>query len=119
MFSQSGGARRNSYSNALRAAFDNTESRLNARERHVVGHNRLGEALQRERANLFSCHSSLERGVDALAEQNLAVLRLGAEPRRDIAHRADRGIAGAFGKPDLTECRVTLGDAGAEPQIAA
>ena len=29
-------------SNSLRAPFDNTERRLDSRERHVVGHNRLG-----------------------------------------------------------------------------
>jgi len=29
-------------SNTLWAAFDNTKSRLDGRERHVVGHNRLG-----------------------------------------------------------------------------
>jgi hypothetical protein len=32
-----------SQSNALWAAFDNTESRLGGRERHVVGHYRLGD----------------------------------------------------------------------------
>ena len=29
-------------SNSLRAPFDNTERRLDGRERYVVGHNRLG-----------------------------------------------------------------------------
>ena len=47
-------------SNSLRAApFDNTERRLDGRERYVVGHNRLGEALEGERAKLFSCDASL------------------------------------------------------------
>jgi|SRR6516162_3563200 len=47
-----------SHSNALWAAFDNTESRLGGRMRHVVGHYRLGEALESEWAKLFSCDAS-------------------------------------------------------------
>jgi hypothetical protein len=47
------------HSNTLWAAFDNTKSWLDGRERHVVGHNRLGEALEGERAKLFSCDASL------------------------------------------------------------
>jgi hypothetical protein len=57
-----------------------------------------GESLQDERANLFGCYASFARRVEALTEQNLAVLGLVAEPRRDIADGADRGIAGALGK---------------------
>ena len=41
-----------------RPPFDNTESRLGGRERHVVGHDRLGEALEGERANLFGYDAS-------------------------------------------------------------
>ena len=44
-------------------------------------------------------------------------LRRTAVPR--VADCADRGIAGALGKPNLAERRVTLGDTGAKPQIAA
>ena len=47
-------------SNSLRAApVDNTERRLDGRERYVVGHNRLAEAFEGERAKLFSCDASL------------------------------------------------------------
>jgi hypothetical protein len=47
------------HSNTLWVApFDNTESRLGERQRHVVGHYRLGEALEGERANLFGCDAS-------------------------------------------------------------
>ena len=47
-------------SNSLRAApFDNTERWLAGRERYVVGHYRLAEALEGERAKLFSCDASL------------------------------------------------------------
>src|SRR6516225_6139047 len=34
-------------------------SRLDSHERHIVGHDRLGEALEGERAQLFSCGASL------------------------------------------------------------
>jgi hypothetical protein len=48
------------HSNTLRVApFDNTKNRLGGRERHVVGHDRLGETLEGERANLFGCEASL------------------------------------------------------------
>src|SRR5881394_240229 len=104
-------------SNALWAAFDNTEGRLRGRERHIVGHNRLGKAFQGDRANLFSCDASFERDVDALAEQDLTVPGLTAEPSRNIAHGADRGIAGSFGEADLTQRRITLRNPGAKAQI--
>src|SRR5215475_6617800 len=100
------------------APVDNAESRLASHERHVVGNDRLGETLQRERANLFSRYASVERHVDALTEQNLAVLGLAAEPCRHIAHGANRGIAGALRKSDLAQGRVTLGDASAKSQLA-
>jgi len=38
---------------------------------------------------------------------------------KDGRQHCTSGIAGPFGKPDLAERRVTLGDIGAEPQIAA
>jgi hypothetical protein len=38
---------------ALWTTFDNPKSGLGSREWHVVGHDRLGEALEGERANLF------------------------------------------------------------------
>ena len=53
------------------------------------------------------------------ADQDLAVLGLGAQPRGEIAYRADRGIAGAFGKADLTQGRIALRDASAETKFAA
>jgi hypothetical protein len=49
-----------------------------------------------------------------LTEQNLTVLGLSAEPGRDIAHRADRGVAKALGEPDLAQRRIALGDPGAK-----
>src|SRR6516165_7101483 len=43
---------------ALCPSSDNAESRLTTYERHIVGHHRLGEALESERANLFGCDAS-------------------------------------------------------------
>src|SRR6516165_2339170 len=97
---------------------DNAESRLASRERHVVGNDRLGETLQDKRAKLFSRYASFECHVDALTEQNLAVLGLAAEPCRHIAHGAYRGVSGALGKSDLAQGRVTLGYASAKSQLA-
>jgi hypothetical protein len=56
--------------------------------------------------------------IDALTEKNLVVLGLGAEPRCDVAHRADRGVAGAVGKADLAQGREALRNASAKAQIA-
>src|SRR5262245_13858692 len=106
-------------SSARCPSFDNAESRLTTYERHIVGDHRLSEALEGERANLFGCDASPQRDIDALAEQNLAVLGLSAEPGGDIAHRPDRGIAGAVRKTDLAERRIALGDARAKAQLAA
>src|SRR5215471_19560942 len=100
------------------APVDNAESRLAGRGRHVVGNDRLGETLQGKRANMFSRYASFECHVDALTEQNLAVLGLAAEPCRHVAHGADRSVSGALGKSDLAQGGVALGDAGAKSQLA-
>src|SRR5215467_3504797 len=100
------------------APVDNAERRLADRERHVVGDDWLGETLQGERPNLFSRYASFERHVNALTKQNLTVLGLATKPCRNIAHGADRRVAGALGKSDLAQGRVTLGDAGAKAQRA-
>ena len=47
------------HSNALRAAsFNNSESRLDGRKRHVVGHYGLSETLKGECAKLFGCDAA-------------------------------------------------------------
>src|SRR6516162_9110430 len=56
---------------------------------------------------------------DAAADQDLPVLRLSTQPCGEITYRADRGVAGAFGKPDLAQCGVTLCDTRAETKFAA
>src|SRR4030095_4775243 len=100
------------------ALVDNAESLLARHERHVVGHDRVGETLQDKRADLFSRNASFECHVDALTEQNLAVPGLAAEPCRYIAHGANRSVSGALGKSDQPQGCVTLGDANAKAQFA-
>ena len=97
--------------------FDNTESRLGGRERHVVGHYRLGETFQVSAPTSSSGVVSLDRDGDALTEKDLPVLGLSAQPCGEIAHGADRGVAGALGEADLAERRVALGDAERQTQV--
>src|SRR5262249_35643201 len=61
----------------------------------------------------------LDRDGHSLSDKDLSILGFSAKPRGEIAHSADRGIAGAFRKADLAEGRVTLGDAIAEPEQPA
>src|SRR5262249_15246284 len=99
--------------------FDYTEGRLGGRERHVVGHYRLGQPFQSERADFFERYGLLDRDSHSLSDKDLTVLGLSAKTRGEIAHGPDRGIAGAVGKADLAEGRVTLGDTSAEPEQPA
>jgi hypothetical protein len=86
---------------------------------NVKGHYRLGQPFEGKRADFFKRYGLLDRDGYALSDKDLSVLGLSAKPRSEIAHGADRGRAGAFRKADLTEGRVTLGDAGAEPEQPA
>ena len=80
---------------------------MDGRERHVVGHYRLGQPFQRERADFFERYGLLDRDRYSLSDKDLSILGLSAKPRGEITHGADRGIAGAFGKADLAEGRGT------------
>jgi hypothetical protein len=109
---------RYSHSNTLWAPFDNTKSRLAGRERYIEGGDGLAETFQCQAAEVFQWDGLFDRGGDATADQNLTVFRLGAEPSGEVAHGADRGVAGAFGKADLAERRITLRDANAKAQLS-
>jgi hypothetical protein len=52
------------HSNALWTPFDYKESWLGGRERQI-GHYKLGEALESDRAYLFGGDASLQRDIDA------------------------------------------------------
>ena len=62
------------HSNILRATLDNTESRLAGHERHVVGHDWLGETFERQCADVFEGDVVVKPSSNALAYQNLAIL---------------------------------------------
>jgi hypothetical protein len=93
--------------------------RMAAPSRHTVRvqNARSSEALDGERAKLFSRDASLYCDVGRLAKQNLAVLGLSAEPGRNITVSADHGVARAFGEPDLAERRIPLRDTDTKAQI--
>ena len=67
---------------------------LASRGRHVVGGYGLGKALEGDRANLFGHNASRQCHVDALAEEDLPVVDLGAQP--GFYHRAQRKTAARF-----------------------
>ena len=63
--------------------------------------------------------NSFDGFSDAAANQDLPVLGLSTKPRGEVAYRTDRGVAGAFGKADLAQGRVSLRDTRAETKFAA
>jgi hypothetical protein len=104
-------------SNTLWASFDDTEGRRVSRERHIEGGDRLSEPLQRQAAEVFNCDQFLYCCSDAAGDQDLTILCFSTEPGDEVAHGADRGIAGALRKADLAQRRVALGDACAKAQL--
>ena len=86
--------------------------------RYVVDHDRLHQPLQREIADLFEPHDVFNRGGDPAADEDLPVLGLAAQPRRQIAHRADRRVVDPLGKADLAQCRVAARDPDPEADLA-
>ena len=87
---------------------------MGVRERHVEGRDRLAETFHGQATEVFQRNRFFHCGCDAATYQYLPVLGLSAQPSRQIAHRADRGVAGTLGEADLPERRVALGDAGAK-----
>ena len=85
---------------------------MDGRERYVVGHNRLGQSLEGERADFFERCRPFDHDGDTLSDEDLPVLGLSAKPRGEIAHGADCGIARAFREADLANAqRDSLGPA--------
>jgi hypothetical protein len=68
--------------------------------RYVEGCDGPAQALERHVSHFFERRDRRDRGRDPAREEDLPVLGLGTEPRGEIAHRADRGIARAVGKTD-------------------
>ena len=80
---------------------------------------RTAKTTQLQVSEVLQNHNRSHRASDAAADQDLPILRLGIEPGGEVAYRADGGVAGALGKPDLAQGRAALCDAGAETKFAA
>ena len=85
----------------------------------VVDRDGLAQSLPGNLADLLELHLVFDRDRDAAADQDLAVLGLVTEPRREIADRADRRVVHALGKADLAQGRVSLRDADPKAEVVA
>ena len=91
-----------------------------ARSLHDVEcRNRTAKTPQLQISEILQPRHRFDCFSDAAADKDLPVLGLGTQPGREVAHRTDRGVAGALRKSDLAQCGVTLCDAGAETKFAA
>ena len=61
----------------------------------------------------------LDRREGLGVDQDLAGLRLAAQPRREVHHRADRRVVVAALEADLAERGVAVRDADAEAELVA
>src|SRR5437762_14031676 len=86
---------------------------------HVINGRSLAQALQCDLADLLQLRVIFDRNSDTATDQYLPVLGLVAQPRREIADRADGGVVHALGEPDLSQGRVALRDANAEAEVMA
>src|SRR5205814_7769867 len=93
--------------------------RSRAKAGDVVDGDGLGKPFQHDVADLLEAGHRLDRAGHALADQDLAVLGLVAEPGGNIADCADRGVVDPLGKADLAQRCKALGDADAEADLAA
>src|SRR6516165_1952314 len=80
---------------------------------------RTAKTPQLQISEVFELRDRLDCFSDAAADQDLSVLGRGTKPGGEVAYRADRGVAGALGKPNLAQGGVALRDAGAETEFAA
>ena len=85
--------------------------------RHVEDSNGLADAFQRHFAELFERYRAFDRRCDASTYQDLPILGLTGEPRREIRDRPDRGIVHTLGKADLAKGGVTLRNADAKANV--
>src|SRR5206468_804158 len=79
----------------------------------------LREALEREAAQVLHLDEVLDRAEDALGDEDLPGLRLAAEPRREVRHRADRAVVHPPLEANRADRGVALGDADAEVELVA
>ena len=86
---------------------------------HVKRRDWPAETLEFEVAEVFEWRHRPDRGANSARDEDLSVLGLCVQSGGEVAHRTDCGIAGAVGKPDLAERRVTPRDPDTEPELAA
>jgi len=100
---------------AMREAFSSRVDQLS----HIECCDRPPKTPQLQISEILQRRNRLDRTSDAAADQDLPILGLSTKPGGEVAYRADRGVAGAFGKADLTQGRIALRDASAETKFAA
>src|SRR6516225_7917371 len=71
--------------------------------RDVECRDRTAKTSQLQVSEVFEPSDRFDRFSDAAADQDLPVLRLGTKSGGEVAHRADRGVAGAIGKADVAQ----------------
>src|SRR3954447_12007012 len=80
---------------------------------------RTTKSLQLKVSEILQSRNRFDGASDAAADQDLPVLRLSTQPCSEVAYRPDRGVTGAFRKPDLAQRGVALRDADAKPKFTA
>src|SRR6266508_4569007 len=86
---------------------------------HVERRHRLGEAFEREIAGRLSLDDVVDHPEDPLGHEDLARLRLAAQPSRQVGDRPERRVVPATFEPDRADGRVALGDAHSAVQVVA
>src|SRR5215216_3833542 len=81
-----------------------------------IGRHRPVKALQGEIADVICLDPRFEQSENALADQDLARLRLVAQPRREVGDATDGGIVEAPVETDLSQRRVTECNADAKTE---
>src|SRR5262245_55979830 len=82
------------------------------------GH-RPAEPLELELVDGLGHRSIVDRGLDALADQDLAGRRAIAETGGEVGHDPDRRVVVPALEPDATERRVPGRDPDAEPELVS
>jgi len=96
-------AHNSDWDNRSSVTFDNSQSWLVGRERHIESGYRLAETFQFQAAEVFHRNCVFYCGGDPTADQDLTILGLGAEPSGQVAHRSNCGVARSLGKADLPQ----------------
>ena len=66
---------------------------MDGRERHVVGHYRLGQPFERKLADFFERCCRFHTDGDPLGDEDLPILSLGTEPGGEIAYQTRESVS--------------------------